>query len=122
MAKTCVIGEADPFIGRLLRRFAEKSGLEARRVQLGQEMLELIHQTRPTVIVVDPELPGLTRGWEAVRAIRAEPSYGDVPVIACSWLQEADARALVGDISSYLQKPELHYEDFVAALKQAGVT
>lgn len=122
MAPTCVIGEADPFIGRLLRRFAEKSGLEAIGVQLGQEMLELINQTRPTVIVIDPELPGLIRGWEAVRALRAEPATGDIPVIACSWLKEAETRALIGDISGYLQKPELHYEDFAVALERAGVT
>jgi DNA-binding response OmpR family regulator len=122
MAQTCVIGEADPFIGRLLRRFAEKSGLEAIGVQLGQEMLELINQTKPAVIVFDPELPGLMRGWEAIRAIRANSTMDDVPVIVCSWLKEAEARALVGEISGYLQKPELHYEDFAMALKQAGVT
>ena len=122
MVKTCVIGEADPFIGRLLRRFAEESGLQTIRVQLGQEVLELVHQSRPEVIVLDAELPGQVRGWEAVRALKSEPATSDIPVIICSWLREAEARALVGEMAGYLQKPELHFEDFSAALKHLGVT
>jgi hypothetical protein len=42
-------------------------------------------------------------------------------VIVCSWLSEADAWALVGEMLGYLQKPELHYQDLAATLKQAGV-
>jgi hypothetical protein len=42
-------------------------------------------------------------------------------VLTCSWLSEADALALTGDADGHLQKPELHYEDFVAALANAGL-
>jgi CheY-like chemotaxis protein len=122
MAKTCVIGEADPFIGRLLRRFAEESGLQVSRAELGQDVLELVHQAKPDVLILEPELPGQMRGWEAVRALQINPAWRDIPVIVCSWLTEAEARALIADVSGYLQKPDLHYPDFVAVLKQAGVT
>ena len=121
MPTTCVIGEADPFIARLLWRFAEKSGMQAVHARLGQEVLELAYQTQPGVIVLEPELPGQMRGWEAVGALRADQAICHIPVIVCSWLEEVDAQALVGEMSGYLQKPELHYEDFVAVLKQAGV-
>ena len=121
MAKTCVIGEADPFIGRLLRRFAERSGLQVSRAELGQDVLEFVHQARPDVIILEPELPGQMRGWEAVRAIRSDPAGRNIPVVVCSWLTEAEARALIADVAGYLQKPDLHYADFAAVLKQAGV-
>jgi CheY-like chemotaxis protein len=119
--KTCVIGEADPFLARLLRRFAEKSGLQVVTTQQGQNLVDMVRQSQPEVIVLEAELPGQMRGWEAVRALRADEATCHIPVIICSWLEEAAARALVGEMSGYLQKPELHYEDFVAALKQAGL-
>jgi CheY-like chemotaxis protein len=122
VAKTCVIGEADPFLARLLRRFAETSGLQVVITQQGQELADMVRRSRPEVIVLEAELPGQIRGWEAVRALKADPATCAIPVIVCTWLKEAEARALVGDVSSYLQKPELHYDDFLAALQQAGVS
>lgn len=121
MPKMCIIGETDPFIARLLRRFAEESGLHAVRAQVGQDVLELARQVRPEVVILEAELPGEMRGWEAVQALGADQELCHIPVIICSWLQEAEARRLVGDKPGYLQKPELHYDDFVKALKQAGV-
>jgi DNA-binding response OmpR family regulator len=121
MTTTCLIGEADPFLARLLERFGEASGLAVVRAKLGQEVLDLAGALKPDVIVVEPELPGTLRGWEAIRAIKSVQALEHIPVITCSWLGEAEACALVGDVDAHLQKPELHYEDFVAALASAGL-
>ncbi len=119
--KTCVIGEADPFIARLLKRFAAESGLQTVVARVGQDVVELARQVKPAVVIVEAELPGTMRGWEAVRALRADREICNIPVIICSWLQEADVDALVGEVTGHLQKPELLYEDFEAALREAGV-
>jgi two-component system sensor histidine kinase ChiS len=116
MTTTCLIGEADPFLARLLERYAEARGLDTVRAKVGQELVSLARAIKPDIIIVDPELPGTLRGWEAVRAINAEAALGNVPVLTCSWLSKADACALVGDAADHLQKPDLHYEDFVTAL------
>ena len=121
MTTTCLIGEADPFLARLLERFGKASGLTVVRAKVGQELLNLARALKPDIIVVDPELPGTLRGWEAVRAIRSDARLERIPVLTCSWLSEADALALAGDADGHLQKPELHYEDFVAALAGAGL-
>jgi CheY-like chemotaxis protein len=121
MVSTCLIGEADPFLARLLERFGAASGLKVVRAKVGQELLNLARSLRPDIIVVDPELPGTLRGWEAVRAIEADSGLAHIPVLTCSWLNEADACALTGAADGHLQKPELHYEDFVAALAGAGL-
>jgi CheY-like chemotaxis protein len=121
MARVCVIGEADPFVAQLLKRFAEESGLQTLRAQVGQDLLEVVRQIRPRVIILEPELPGTLRGWEAAQALLTDEAVRAIPVVACSWLKEAEARALIGQLAGYLQKPELHYEDFVAALQAAGV-
>ena len=119
--KTCVIGEADPFIARLLKRFAAESGLQTVVARVGQDVVELARQVKPAVVIVEAELPGTMRGWEAVRALRADREICNIPVIICSWLQEANVDALVGEVAGHLQKPELLYEDFEAALREAGV-
>ena len=120
MTDTCVIGEADPFLARLLQRFAEASGLRVVRAQVGQEVLDLVRRERPAVVILDAELPGTMRGWAAMEAIREDPALRHIPMIHCSWHPEADALPVAGPMAAHLHKPELHYADFVAALDRAG--
>ncbi len=121
-SRSCIIGEGDPFLARLLQRFAKKYGLQIKRALTGEEVLAGVHLEPLRLIILDPELPGKVRGWEAARELRADPKTQQIPVILCSWLLEADARALVGQELPYLQKPDLHFEAFSAALDQAGVS
>ena len=121
MTRICLIGEADPFIALLLKRFAEESGLQAVIARVGQDLLVQARSARPAVIILEAELPGMQQGWEAVRAYRADRGARKVPVITCSWLDEAKAGALVDGAEAHLQKPELSYGDFKTALKHAGI-
>ena len=121
MKLTCLIGEADPFLARLLCRFGEASGMSVVRAKAGQELLDLPREIRPAVIVVEAELPGTVRGWEAIQALRTDGATSNIPVIRCSWRPAADAEASAGDVAGHLQMPELHYDDFIAALERAGV-
>lgn len=121
MPTTCLIAEADPFIADLLLRFAEESMLNGTRVRTGQEMLISAQQINPDILIVDPELPGSLRGWEALRAVRSQIRLAHIPVITCSWLTQAEAHELTGDAVAHLQKPDLHYEDFTRALASTGV-
>ena len=57
MTATCLVGEADPFLARLLERFGEASGLTMVRAKAGQDLLLLARSLRPDVIIVDVELP-----------------------------------------------------------------
>lgn len=112
MTRKCVIGESDPFIIQLLTRFAKESEMEVVSTQVGQDVVELAHQVKPEVIIIDVELPGKMRGWEVVQVLKADQETCDIPVITCSWQREA---------AGHLQKPELHYDDFIAALRAVGV-
>lgn len=117
----CIIGESDQFLARLLQRFAEKSGLRVLFASTGEELLDLTQNNSPALIILEPELPGKTRGWEATRVIRANSQNVETPVIVCAWLEKEDTLAFTGPVSAYLKKPDLHYEDFVEALLAAGV-
>lgn len=121
MAKLCVIGEADPFIARLLQRFADESGLKSLCARNGRELYDLVDQERPHLLIVDVELPGTIRGWQAIRALRERSEFSRVPVITCSWLPAVEVQSLVGEVSGHLQKPELHFTDFLAVLKTINI-
>ena len=121
MTATCLVGEADPFLARLLERFGEASGLTMVRAKAGQDLLLLARSVRPDVIIVEVELPGTLRGWEAIRAVKSETALAHIPVITCSWLTQAEASDLTGDAVAHLQKPDLHYADFTRALASAGI-
>jgi DNA-binding response OmpR family regulator len=119
--RLCVIGESDPFLALLLQRFAEKSGLLVQFARTGEDVLDLAQREMPGLIILEPELPGKVRGWEAAEALRAGDQASQPHIILCSWLKKDEALALVGQVSAYLQKPDLRYEDFTAALEAAGV-
>ena len=118
--RMCLIGEADPFIAHLLRRFAEESGLYAVRADVGQGILGLARQFAPEIIILDPDLPGKTRGWEAAAALKGDPDLCLTPIITCSWDGATEAHARLSGAAGHLQKPNLHYDDFVAALRGVG--
>ncbi len=122
MKRLCIIAEANPFITRLLQRFAEKKGLDIINVQVGQDVLEIARREKPIVIILDPELPGKMRGWDVVRQLRKDVETHAIPIITCSWMDESAVKELTGELNGNLLKPEIHYEDFVSALKRAGVS
>ena len=121
MPTICVIGESDQFVAQLLQRYAEKSGLEVRRAVVGQEILDLVKSSHPAVVIVDAELPGSLTGWEAIQMLRNETNLHTLPVISCSWLNKEKAAELMAPLAGHMQKPELHYEDFLNALQNAGI-
>ena len=121
MGGICLIGESDPFIAQLLRRFSEESGLEPRQARVGQDVLSLARQQPPELVIIEPDLPGKLRGWEAIHAMRREPRLCGIPVITCSWRRAGDAAELVHSAEGHLQKPELHYDDFLAMLRAIGI-
>jgi adenylate cyclase len=117
----CLIGEADWFLARLLKRFGEASGFQVARAKAGQDLLGLARELKPALIIVETELPGTLRGWEAIQALRTDPELCHIPVITCSWLGADEAEARVGGAAGHLQKPDLHYEEFLAVLAGAAV-
>lgn len=121
MNKTCLIAESDPFLARLLERYAEVSGLKSIRARVGQEIVKLAVENRPMVLIIDTELPGKLRGWQAVLELEKFSDFTMVPVITCCWISQSEAQTLIPFAVQHLQKPDILYADFLAALTEAGV-
>jgi len=102
----------------LIERYASTSGCQLVSAWEGKEALTLAQQAHPTLILLDIVLSGMM-GWEVLQILRTDPLTCDIPVIICSALDEADRAQQAGAVG-YLRKP-VYYQDFVAALKQAGL-
>lgn len=103
----------------LIERYANTSGCQLVSAWEGKEALTLAQQARPTLILLDIVLSGMM-GWEVLQILRADPLTCRIPVIICSALDEVEHAQAAGAVG-YLHKP-VYYQDFVAALKQAGVS
>ena len=86
--------------------------------QDGAEALHLAEQYHPRAVLLDVMLPGMD-GYETTRAIRAEPEFRALPIIALT------AKAMRGDrekcleagASDYLAKP-VDTDQLLGMLKQ----
>ena len=75
-----LILDADPATGPGLARLLRYNGHAAECVALAAEALALLPIRKPQALVVDLRLPQIG-GLEFIRAVRADPTYADVPII-----------------------------------------
>jgi CheY-like chemotaxis protein len=116
MSKTILIAVTDPYIVYLLQRYAEESGFQVVRSSQEKELLQLIQQIQPVLIVLQIEPPEVV--WRQVlQCLKSDPIIGRIPVIAYSCFDEGNP---IEGVAGFLQKSVL-YSDFVLALEQAGV-
>ena len=80
----------------MLSRRLEKRGFTVRLAVDGAEGVALAQQTLPDLILMDMSLPVLD-GWEATKALRANPVTQRIPVIALT------AHAMDGERSRALE-------------------
>ena len=57
---------------QLLRLYTEVSGLRVIQALEGQEVLPLAQVRRPAVVLLQMDLAGSVRGWDALRALKAD--------------------------------------------------
>lgn len=118
----CLIAESDQFIAKLLLRYAEGSKLACVRARVGEDIVALARQLNPHIIIIDAEFPGDAVGWEIIRDLKSGDDTRHIALISCSWLSQAEVRSLVGNLTAYLQKPNISYDEFEIAIQAAGVT
>jgi two-component system, cell cycle response regulator DivK len=82
--------EDDEMNRDMLSRRLMKRGYDVVIATDGQQGVELAGQAAPQIILMDMSLP-IMDGWEATRALKAEPTTRGIPVIALT------AHAMSGD-------------------------
>ena len=72
----------------------------------GEQALEILKDTIPTLVIVDLALPGID-GWNLLRTIRADPRLDGVPCVATTAYHsfEIADRAIEEGFVAYFPKP-----------------
>ncbi len=89
-----------------LSRLLARRGHEVVCAEDGETSLELAQSTLPDIILMDISLPGLD-GYQATRALRADPATQAIPIIALTAhaMTSDRAKALQAGCSDYETKP-----------------
>jgi CheY-like chemotaxis protein len=108
-APTVLLVEDDPDMRRLLALTLESEGVCVASVADGREALEVARRERPSLVLLDMQLPGL-HGLEVCQALRADsdPRFCDVPIVILTGerLKERDLlEAFEAGATDYLTKP-----------------
>jgi two-component system KDP operon response regulator KdpE len=114
MLSTVLIGDDDPHFRRVVRGALENDGFTCWEARNGYEVLEMMHEENPDLILLDLMMPRMD-GIEACRRIRRE-SW--VPVIAVSECGKETGKIefLDAGANQYLTKP-FSVEELLARIR-----
>ena len=105
-SKVLVIDDTVEMI-EFVRFVLDDGGFDVIGAKSGQEGLDLAHEERPDVVLLDLMMPGIS-GWEVYRQLKADAQLESVPVIVVTARgQSADrVRGLhVAQVDDYISKP-----------------
>ncbi len=104
--KRILIADDVPENREVLRQMLEPIGFQTRCAANGIEVLDIFHEWKPDVILIDRQMPDMD-GMEATRRIRENQSGVDIPIISVSASvldQEREGMLAVG-ATGFLAKP-----------------
>ncbi len=81
MNELILIVEDNPKNLKLVRDTLQVKGYHTIEAETGEEGVQLAHERRPALVLMDIQLPGMS-GIEAFRELRADPTTRAIPVIA----------------------------------------
>jgi two-component system, cell cycle response regulator DivK len=90
MNQLVLIVEDDATMQRMALKVLRSRGFTCELARNGREAVAMAGQLKPALILMDLSLPEMN-GWEATKALKADPATAAIPVVAIT------AHAMVGD-------------------------
>lgn len=96
----------------------EKYGYRVVQARDGREGIELAERVKPTLILLDIQLPGMD-GYAVARELRSNPAFDEVPIVAVtSYAMIGDReQILAAGCNGYIEKP-INPETFIDDVEQ----
>jgi two-component system cell cycle response regulator DivK len=106
MSRTVLVIEDHEDNRRILRDLLLSAGYEIREALTGEDGVRLADESRPDLILMDIQLPGID-GYEATRRIKGNPTLRAIPIIAVTSyaLSGDDVKAKDAGCDGYVTKP-----------------
>lgn len=104
--QTVIIADDDPVVRDLIADCLSEVGLTAQKVGTGSQVLKLLADAMPTLIILDVYMPGLN-GLKVCSAIRATHRWAAIPVLILTAYGDRRtlARALEAGADDFMVKP-----------------
>jgi two-component system alkaline phosphatase synthesis response regulator PhoP len=101
-----LVAEDDRDIADLIAHYLQKAGWQAHVVASGRDALAYAREQPVDLVILDLMMPGMS-GLEVCRALRAEPSTADLPIIIVTARAEETDRIIGLEIGAddYVAKP-----------------
>ena len=90
MSQLILVVEDDATMQKMALKILRSRGFRSELARTGKEALTMAASLQPGLILMDLSLPEMN-GWEATRALKADPKLAQIPVVAIT------AHAMVGD-------------------------
>jgi two-component system, OmpR family, KDP operon response regulator KdpE len=115
-AGTILVVDDEPQIRRVMRTTLTSSGYAITEARSGEEALERLRETRPDLILLDVNMPGMG-GFEACKEIR---DISDAPIIMLTVrdVEKDKVRALDAGADDYVVKP-FSMDELLARIRAA---
>ena len=106
MTKTVLIVEDNELNMKLFRDLLEAHGYKSLGTSNGFEALDLARQHRPSLILMDIQLPQVS-GLDVTRWIKDDPELRSIPIVAVTAfaMKGDEERIREGGCEAYLSKP-----------------
>ncbi len=103
---------------KLFRDLLEANGYDVSHTGDGMEVLGMLRQNKPDLILMDIQLPEIS-GLEVTRWIKNDPTLRDIPVVAITAfaMKGDEERIRAGGCDGYISKP-ISVPSFLATVKK----
>jgi DNA-binding response OmpR family regulator len=98
-----LIADDEPQILSFLAMSLEAEGYQVEMAANGQDALNKVRRQAPDAILVDLMMPVLD-GWQLIKALRANPTTSQIPIIVLSAAYDAAEHPALGSLV-FLAKP-----------------
>jgi len=104
---------------KLVRDVLQVKGYTTLEAGTAEDGIKLAAERKPDLILMDIQLPGMN-GIDALRALRADPSTANIPVVAvtASVMQQDRKQITEAGFNGYVGKP-INIKEFLSAVRGA---
>jgi DNA-binding response OmpR family regulator len=115
-----LIVEDDIKLAHLLEKLLRYAGHEAVSVQTGMQALSLLLVRRPTLIIIDLDLPTMN-GVTLLQSIRADKAFDSVPIVmhTADFSEKSQRECLAKGAQDFIVKGTIGWESILARIDAA---
>jgi CheY-like chemotaxis protein len=106
--RTVLIVDDEPAALELFRSYLTGVQCEVVTESRAENVLPCVTATWPDLVMLDIMMPAMD-GWEVLQRLRHMPAMRDVPIVACSVLNDAEMAYALG-AARFLKKPVLRHQ------------